>query len=80
MPYEVGDVLDEEQTWFEKRNIVRHGRQDAVVSLSAVVMAVAELAESFTWWACGEQIDLAEPAAVGLHEIPAVDPKNWTVC
>jgi hypothetical protein len=43
-------------------------------------MAVAELAESFTWWACGEQIDLAEPAAVGLHEIPAVDPKNWTVC
>jgi hypothetical protein len=40
--------------------VLGHRHQNAVVTISPVVMSVAQLAEAFAWWSGCNQFDLAE--------------------
>jgi hypothetical protein len=59
VPNQVRNILNDEQVRSEDGNIIRNCRQNAVVTISAVVIPISELAKTFARRPGSEQVDLA---------------------
>jgi hypothetical protein len=59
MPNQVRNIFDDEQARSQNGDILRQSREDAVVTVSAVVVPISELAKPLAWRPGSKEFDLA---------------------
>src|SRR5262245_34535047 len=71
MPDEIRHILNDEQARSQKGDVVRYDREDAVMAVPAVMVAISDLAEPLTWRPCNEKLDLAQSSTIIPHDSAA---------
>src|SRR5262249_34452112 len=67
---QVRNILDDEQARSKNCDIIRYRRENAVVTVSAVMMPISELAKPFARRPGCEEFDVAETSTIGFYSSP----------